>query len=158
MLTKVVCDTRDWELRKLSFNKLDHTHLQQLAANGKDQAVRLAALVKLKQENWNIIFLPENITDYGLSTVLGAVALVDDPQPTSSSVVAASHSFIRQGDPSRIPELRDLLHRFGDVPLAEDYLNCGQVDLGTAGREWLSSHGYRVVSGPGSHRVRWGGR
>jgi hypothetical protein len=92
----------------------------------------------------------------GLGNVLGAAALVDSPQPSSAAVVAACHAYIRRGDASRIPELRDLLLRFGDKPLAEDYLNCGQSQLRDAGEEWARAHGYNIGSGAGSHRVRWG--
>ena len=63
-------------------------------------------------------------------------------------------SYIRCGDSARIPELRDLLLRFGDKALAEDYLNCGQSQLHDAAAEWGNRNGYNT--GNGSHRARWG--
>jgi len=155
-LAEVACDAKDWDIRKAAFNKLGAAQLTGLAQTAKDPAVALAARVKVNQETWNTAFKPGNLESKGLGNVLGAVALVDTPQPSSSSVVAACHTFIRRGDSSRIPELKDLLTRFGDKPLAEDYLNCGQSTLHQAGVAWANSHGFAVGSGAGSHRVKWG--
>ena len=155
-LAEVACNATDWDIRKAAFNKLGTPQLTELAQTAKDPAVALAARVKSNQETWNAAFKPGNLESKGLGNVLGAVALVDTPQPSSGSVVAACHTFIRRGDSSRIPELKDLLLRFGDKPLAEDYLNCGQNQLRAAGEQWASSNGYGVGSGSGSHRVQWG--
>jgi len=65
---------------------------------------------------------------------------------------------IRRGDESRIPEMGDLLEGYGDKALAEDYLNCGQPDLDSAGRKWARQRGFDVGTGSGSHRATWGGR
>lgn len=147
----------DWNVRKTGFNKLEEPALNDLAQTAKDPAVTLAARIKLKQENWGTAFKPDNLDSKGLGNVLGAAALVDSPQPSSAVVVSACHSYIRRGDSSRIPELKDLLMRFGDKPLAEDYLNCGNSQLRAAGESWANSHGYNIGAGNGSHRVRWGG-
>lgn len=155
-LAKVASEAKDWDIRKKAFNKLDTAHVTTLSQTTKDPAVALAARIKLNQLDWNAAFKPANLSKTGLGNVLGAVALVDSPQPSSGSVVAACHTFIRQGDSSRIPELKDLLLRFGDKPLAEDYLNCGQTQLREAGVSWARAHGYNVGSGYGSHRVSWG--
>ncbi|GAM11659.1 hypothetical protein OR1_03975 [Geobacter sp. OR-1] len=157
ILSKVAMENNGkWDTRKLAFSKLDNEHLNMLAAKSTDDAIRLAALVRLKLKTWDEIFEPSQISSYKLGDVLGAVALVDKPSPTSASVVAACHTYIKQGDESRIPELRDLLIRFGDKSLAEDYLNCGHAALHTAAEEWGRSHGYSINTGSGSHRVRWG--
>lgn len=66
------------------------------------------------------------------------------------------HNYIRQGDESRIPELRELLLRFGDKPLAEDYLNCGHPMMAKAATEWADKHKLSIKAGSGSSRVRWG--
>ena len=155
-LSKVACEASDWTIRKTAFNRLDSSHEATLARDAKDPAIVLAARIKLKQEDWNTAFKAGNLDKAGLGNVLGAVALVDSPQPSSTAVVSACHAFIRRGDSSRIPELKDLLHRFGDKPLAEDFLNCGQGQLHEAGVAWANAHGYNVGSGDGSHRVRWG--
>jgi hypothetical protein len=155
-LAKVACEAKDWDVRKAGFNKLETPALTDLARTAKDPAVVLAARIKSKQENWGAAFKPGSLDSKGLGNVLGAVALVDSPQPSSAAVVSACHTFIRRGDSSRIPELKDLLMRFGDKPLAEDYLNCGNSQLRAAGESWANSHGYNVGSGYGSHRVRWG--
>ena len=157
-LAKVSCEAKDWDIRKVAFNRLDSAQLTTLSQTAKDPAVLLAARIKIKQSDWNSAFKPGNLDKAGMGNVLGAVALVNSPQPSSASVVAACHAFIRKGDSSRIPELKDLLLRFGDKPLAEDYLNCGQSQLHAAGVTWANQHGYDVGSGDGSHRVQWGGQ
>jgi hypothetical protein len=162
VLTKVAGEDPDSAVRKLEgvrkagFNKLEQPQLTELARTAKDPAAVLAARIKLNQENWTSAFKPGSLDSKGLGNVLGAVALVDSPQPSSAAVVSACHTFIRRGDSSRIPELKDLLMRFGDKPLAEDYLNCGNSQLRAAGESWANSHGYNVGSGNGSHRVSWG--
>jgi formylglycine-generating enzyme required for sulfatase activity len=60
---------------------------------------------------------------------------------------------MRRKDESRIPEMTDVLMLYGDVPLAEDYMNCGQPDLADAGRRWASARGYSFGIGNGSHRA-----
>ena len=65
-------------------------------------------------------------------------------------------TLIRRGDESRIPDLVDLLGRYGDRTLCEDYLNCGQPDLNSAGQNWASDHGFDVGTGNGSNRANWG--
>lgn len=155
-LARVASDAKDWDVRKAGFNKLETPALTALARTAKDPAVALAARIKSKQENWGTAFKPGSLENKGLGNVLGAVALVDSPQPSSAAVVSACHTYIRRGDSSRIPELRNLLMRFGDKPLAEDYLNCGNSQLRAAGEAWANANGYNVGSGYGSHRVRWG--
>jgi hypothetical protein len=73
-----------------------------------------------------------------------------------AAVEEACLSFIRLGDESRIPEMADLLERFGSIQLAEDYLNCGQPDLRNAARAWATSRGYELSTGVGPVRARWG--
>ena len=87
-----------------------------------------------------------------------AVSVVDTPQPSLDEVVSACHKFIRLGDASGIPELIFLLNKFGDVILAEDYMNCGENTLEDAGCKWVRGHGYNCTKGYGSNRVRWGSK
>jgi len=147
----------NWGVRQGAFRKLNTTSLEKILGEAKDPAVILAAKIRLGKITWTEAFSGRNNTAGGLGDVIGAAALVDTPKPTSADVVAACHAYIRRGDASRIPELRDLLLRYGDKTLAEDYLNCGKEELADAAREWGRNHGYNVKSGDGSHRVKWGG-
>jgi len=52
--------------------------------------------------------------------------------------------------------LNNLLMRYGDKSMAEDYLNCGSRELYEGGAAWGRSRGMYIRSGPGSHRVGWG--
>jgi hypothetical protein len=52
--------------------------------------------------------------------------------------------------------LNDLLLSYGDKPMAEDYLNSGSRELHSGGAAWANRNGYRINTGPGSHRMRWG--
>lgn len=71
-------------------------------------------------------------------------------------IIGICHKYIRRGDAKRIPELRHLLFEYGDISLAEDYLNCGKRELEEAAREWAASKEYMIMPGFGSARVRWG--
>jgi hypothetical protein len=52
--------------------------------------------------------------------------------------------------------LNDLLMKYGDKEMAEDYLNCGSKELHEGGAAWARANGYFIFSGYGSHRVSWG--
>jgi hypothetical protein len=155
-LTDIAIDNDDWKVRQAAFGKLDESSLDIITREAKDPASVLAANIRLGRTNWKEAFSFKSNTAGKLGDVIGAAALVDDPQPTSYDVVAACHNFIRLGDSSRIPELINLLNRFGDVSLAEDYINCGHDQLYEAGAKWGSEHGYAISTGNGSHRVQWG--
>jgi hypothetical protein len=155
-LINIAIDNDDWAVRQAAFGKLDKSSLDVITREAKDPAYVLAANIRLGRTDWKEAFSVKSTSAGKLGDVIGAAALVEDPQPTSNDVVAACHNFIRLGDSSRIPELINLLNRFGDVSLAEDYINCGQDQLYAAGASWGSAHGYSISTGNGSHRVQWG--
>jgi hypothetical protein len=161
-LAKVGVETKEFDFRKYVFSRLEDEGLIRVAREAKDPAMAIAAQIRLKQINWEDAFAaadglkPPLETLNGLGDVIGAAALVESPAPATGTVVAACHKYISQGDVSRIPELCALLMRYGDKPLAEDYLNCGRSELGDAAGAWGTAHGYSIRSGYGSHRVKWG--
>jgi len=155
-LMSVSQNNDSWDVRKEAFKKLNNNSLDILTREAKDPALKLSAKIRLGQISWNTAFSGAGGSTGKLGDVIGAAALVDSPQPTSSDVVSACHKFIREGDASRIPELINLLNRFGNVTLAEDYMNCGQSTLSDAGCAWGRAHGYKCTTGSGSHRVKWG--
>jgi hypothetical protein len=146
----------EWVVRKAAFMQLNDNSLDILTREAKDPALILSANIRLKRISWSDAFSGTGSSTGKLGDVIGAAGLVDFPQPTSSDVVSACHKYIRQGDASRIPELINLLNRFGDVTLAEDYMNCGESTLSDAGCAWGRAHGYSCTTGFGSNRVRWG--
>lgn len=148
----------NWQVRKAAFNKLSYGSLDILTREAKDPALILSAKIRLGLISWNEAFSGKSNSTETLSNVIGAAAIVDTPQPTSYDVVSACHKFIQLGDASRIPELIFLLNKFGDVSLAEDYMNCGESRLEDAGCKWGRARGYSYTTGHGSNRVRWGSK
>jgi hypothetical protein len=70
----------------------------------------------------------------------------------------AVYAFIIIGKKEIIPDLIRILNTYGEVSLAETYLNCGNDELGEAAETWASEHGYSVsYSGGGSSAASWGG-
>jgi hypothetical protein len=53
-------------------------------------------------------------------------------------------------------KLVSILMVYGDKSMAEDYLNSGSGTLAAGGRSWAAARGYRIMTGPGSHRASWG--
>jgi hypothetical protein len=155
-LLNVVSGDKDWRVRNAAFDKLNKNSLTEISKNAKDQALIIAAKIRLNQTTWNNEFAKSSGSGSSLGDVIGAAALVNSPQPTTYDVVSACHKYITEGDVSRIPELINLLDRFGDESLGEDYMNCGNDELRIAGESWGRAHGYNIGSGNGSHRVRWG--
>ena len=148
----------NWDVRKAAFKKLNDNSLDMLTQSAKDPALILSAKIRLGRTSWNEAFSGKRGSAGTLGHVIGAAALVETPQPTSNDVVSACHKFIQLGDASRIPELIFLLNKFGDVTLAEDYMNCGENSLEDAGCKWGRARGYTCTTGYGSNRVRWGSK
>ena len=53
-------------------------------------------------------------------------------------------------------ELVTVLYEYGDIKMAEDYLNCRSEKLTDGVHRWVAEHGYRIDKGLGSPRCCWG--
>lgn len=157
LLLKVVLHGGDfYAVRKQGFGKLDPAHLTALAAQTKDQGEVIASKIKIGELSWEQVFSPESVSTNGPGNIVGAAALVDRPQPETNAVVAVCRRLVAQGSGSRWPELIDLLNRFGDRALAEDYLNSGESQLKFSADRWANNHGYHQAGSlhPNSPRRR----
>jgi len=63
---------------------------------------------------------------------------------------------VKLGIPGSEARLNEVLELYGDISMAEDYLNCGSRALYEGGERWATSRGYTINSGGGSHRAKWG--
>jgi len=105
---------------------------------------------------WDAVFSEGFRRKSSLEDELGAIALVGKQKSAAPTVVRACHYLIRRGDVSQIPELEELLWRYGDKYLAEDYMNCGQPELYSIGLSWAWANGYSGGgTGKASHRAAW---
>ncbi len=68
----------------------------------------------------------------------------------------AARNLILLGSELALEPLARALRLAGTVPLAEDYLNCGNQHLESCAETWAREHGYIVVRKPGPGRPRWG--
>lgn len=134
----------------------DRELLESLTGADADPAVRLAAEVSLGRRTWENVIRQAESDPTMIGPALAAIAWADNQNALSKRATSLCHSYIRLGDERYIPDLVELLRRYGDKRLAEDYMNCGQSKLDAAGADWARKHGYRVTSGQGSHRARWG--
>jgi len=134
----------------------DRELLESLTLPSVDPAIRIAAEVRLGRRTWQNVIKEAEHDPSKVGPTLAAIAWADNQSALRERVTSLCHSYIRRGDVRYVPDLVKLLHRYGSKLLAEDYMNCGQSDLDEAGRKWAWDHDYRVCSGPGSHRVRWG--
>ena len=116
----------------------------------------IAAKIKLGELSWDQVFSVENLNTNGLGNVVGAAALANRPKPDTNDVLAICHRLVTQDPSTRWPELVDLLNRFGDRALAEDYVNSSEHELRFFGARWADNHGYRQAGGlhPSSKRIR----
>ena len=53
-------------------------------------------------------------------------------------------------------ELVTVLNEYGDIKMAEDYLNCRSKKLTDGVHRWVVEHGYRIDKGTGNRRCCWG--
>ena len=109
------------------------------------RAMRLAVAKKAGVKSWQEIFnaaTAKGATSEMLGDALAAVALPGHAtRGHKRRATSVLKIMIRRGNESRIPEMVELLTGYGDKTLAEDYLNCGQPDLGGAAKEWARQHG-----------------
>jgi hypothetical protein len=143
-------------VRQRAFKKLDTNSLDDISNNATDPVIIIAARIRLGQMSWDKAFSGKMDINGTLDDVISAVTFIDTPQPTSSDVARACRIYIREGDTSKIPELINLLDRFGDKTLAEDYLNSGNEKLVNAATNWSKTHGYNIITSYRSNRVSWG--
>jgi hypothetical protein len=156
-LAGVAIEAADWDIRKAALGKLqDEAMLNKVAEEAPDEAVRTAARVRSGKDTWAGVLGRAAKDERKLGAAISAIALADKQEEVSDQVTFLCHRYIRKADTARIPELKELLRLYGTKELAEDYLNCGQHDLYAAGQSWGQEHGYNVMTGPGSNRVRWG--
>jgi len=157
-LIRITEENRDWEVRRLAFNKLSRESIAYILKSSEKEDLKAAIKIRLGLLSWKDLIIQNDGSKQSLDIFIGASALVDDPVPPTDFVVSLCHKYIRFGDIRRIPELKYLLLKYGDKSLAEDYLNCGQSELREAGILWGQKNGFPNVvhMNDGSHRVRWG--
>lgn len=156
LLMNIAENNRSLNVRRAAFFKLNDNSLDIISRSAKEPSIILAAKIRLGLITWDKAFSIKNYLLEKLNPIIGAIAMIDNPIPTSADVISACRNCIRLGDDSRIPELINLLNRFGDESLALDYMNCGNDELESAGSQWGSAHGYKVKKSYGSPRVKWG--
>jgi hypothetical protein len=77
-------------------------------------------------------------------------------------IAGASPFFIQEGVSGTESVLIEALNRNGDVRMAGVFLNCGNLSLETAAREWAEARGIRIVfstdksRSQGASSVEWG--
>lgn len=159
-LPRIIIESKDRNIMKYAFTNLKNiAGLKEVAEKATDDAIKLAAELRLKMKTIDEAFsdaLNDDRSSKGLGDVLAAISLLPNLEDINKEVTDACLILIKRGDESRIPELVELLLNYGDIALTEDYLNCGQPDLYTAGEQWANNHGYNIGSGYGSNRARWG--
>jgi len=95
----------------------------------------------------------------GAIDVTGAIAEIGEPavEPLIATLKnensqvrnIAVDTLIKIGDTSAIEPLIEVLNKYNDKNIAEDFLNCGNVQLEEAARHWAASKGY-VIQPAGS--------
>lgn len=91
-----------------------------------------------------------------LATILGNDVESLVPLLEQRRHVALAYALVDVGQKGTEDALVTALLNYGDVGLAEYYLNCGNRQLEQAARTWASRHGYSVHSTPGSGGGQWG--
>lgn len=77
--------------------------------------------------------------------------LLQDPQN-----IKIAYALVDLGRRGTEDELATALHSYGDLTLAEYYLNCGNRRLEGAARDWAYARGYTVTTVPGMGGNQWG--
>lgn len=74
------------------------------------------------------------------------------------AAIAGAHSFfIKAGKSGSEDTLIEALKEFGDISMAQDFLNCGNSRLADAARSWARQNGYVITSVDSVGGDTWGG-
>jgi uncharacterized protein YjgD (DUF1641 family) len=133
-----VLATHDWAPAVLAEIGADAVPALKTALNSKDRDTRFAAadaLVLMQGDS------PELVQDF-------TQALED----SNLKYISKNYAYyIRMGKTGTEPALVNALNKYGNVTMAEDYLNCGNTTLEEGAQAWAKKRGYNVISTPGSH-------
>lgn len=157
-LLYVTQNASDPTIREEAFNKLNNNSLDILTREAKDPVLVFSAKIRLERIHWKEVFSGKNSSTIYLGNALKAALLVDEPRPAQYDVIYACNKFIELGDSSIISVMDGLLFKFGNISMAEDYINSGNGYLESSGRSWAYNNGYTVTSGSGSSRSSWGSK
>jgi hypothetical protein len=158
-LRKVAVSSCDRQVLRRILGKIqDRAALNEIATSAKDIAMRVACAQKLEYKFWGKLFDEVSVDAEALGNAVAAFALFPVQVDAKPAAYSACYSLIQKGDESLIPEMIDLLERYGDERLCEYYLNCGQPDLGDAGGRWAHKRGYSVERRNSyESATKWGG-
>ena len=83
--------------------------------------------------------------------------LIEALKDEDLEVITGAYSFfIRRGEQGTEPVLIKVLNKYGTRSMAEDFLNCGNIQLEEAARKWAKENGYQITALPGETSLRWG--
>jgi hypothetical protein len=152
LLTKIALKDKNFYVRKAVFLKLSEAKLIKLSTSSENLVLQIAAKMKLLDLTWDKVY-----ASYDLQVALGSIALLDKQSINESTVNEACRRTINKGLESLIPELKEMLRLYGNMSLAQDYLNSGKSGLTGAAIGWAFTNGYFLrSSGPRSSLDTWG--
>ncbi len=150
------------EVLSIVLEKLDSPDiLREIATSAQNPSMRVAATQKSGLKTWGEIFQTGQTRSEGVYAALNAILLFkSNDYRRGSGARNAAYYLLSRGDISRIPEIIEILNRFGSKTLAQDLYNCGQPDLKEAARQWAKQRNFAIISYPTSHAPdkRWGMR
>jgi HEAT repeat protein len=114
-------------------------------------------LEALNDEDFNVRFSAGEALNK-LETTPEIESLIEAMQEKNLKIVAKYYVFyILRGESGTEPILISALDKYGDVTMAEDFLNCGNNQLETGAEKWAERNGYEVVPGFGGNTSpQWG--
>ena len=94
------------------------------------------------------------LVEIGGPTVEPLIEVLKDENSEVRNI--AVDTLIKIGDARAVEHLVEVLNKYGDKSLAEDFLNCGNIQLNKAAHDWATSHGYIISQPSGSSGPSWG--
>jgi HEAT repeat protein len=169
VLNKLCDDTYPTAIKGHLLRVFDFSHstnllnlLAQAETTAKDPGIRIAARIirlgpregdqVIKAATADPALFPPTVT--ALSYLRPNYFRYDYRDP--EKVENLGRHYIRRGDEQTIPQLILLLDVCDSKSLAEDYLNCGQPELGNAASAWARAKGWNIQTLYGSPRARFG--
>ena len=126
--------------------------------NIKDPRAVEPLIAALKDDFWSVRHMAaEALGKIEDPRGVEAVIAAELKDKSVKAAAAAYDSFIRRGEPGAEAILIEALNKYGDKKMAEAFLNCGNAQLETAGRDWARSRGYIIMASFRVGNPRWGG-
>lgn len=142
----VMSSIGDDDLKIEAYRLLDNNYLYLLNYQKENPAVSIASEISLGLSSWHEKFRQADLDTTAAHNIIEASIFVKNPKIYAYDIKDFCTKNISKGNIRMKNILIKLLNRYGDIGLANLYLNCNYRPLEEAAAKWGSHNGYKLVN------------